>query len=393
MKLIIRRSTTIWSVAVAAALLAIAGLFAITTMSRAQALDGEGRIITVHDRGEAVTFLSTGATVEEALADGAISIEQHDVVEPALSEELVGGEYNINVYRARPIVVVDGAVKTKIITAHQSARLIAQEADIALYDEDIVSLERSRNVLATGGSVQAVIDRAVPFSFDLYGTTTEARTQATTVAEMLEEKGVELTDRDRVLPAGSTALQEGMNVRVWREGRQTVTRTEPVQFETQEVRDGDRPVGYREVKTEGVVGSRNVTYEIVIEDGREVSKKEIASLVTKQPTKEVVIVGIKPVIMPYTGGGTKSEWLAASNIPEESWGYTDFMVNKESSWNPNALNPSSGACGLAQALPCSKIPGQWNDPVNALNWMNNYVNARYGGWANAYSFWLRNSWY
>ena len=184
-----------------------------------------------------------------------------------------------------------------------------------------------------------------------------------------------------------------MDLRVWREGKQTVTVDEKVAFDVREIQDGDRVVGYEEIRTEGVPGLRQVTYEIVIENGVEKARKEIASITTKAPVQQVVVVGVKPVAIPYTGGGTKTQWLAASNIPEESWGYADFMVQKESSWNPDALNPSSGACGLAQALPCTKIPGQWNDPVNALNWMNNYVNGRYGGWSEAHSFWLRNSWY
>jgi len=393
MKLVIRKSATVWSAAVAVALLLIGGIFAITTMSRAQALEGEGRIITVYDRGTVSTFLSTETTVETALGDAEIIIEPHDVVEPALNEELVGDEYNINIYRSRTVLVVDGPVKSKIVTAHQTPRLIAQAAGVTLYTEDSVSLERSTNVLATGGSLQAIVDRATSFTFDMYGETTTARTQAETVGGLLQEKGIELASNDRVQPSEDTSITEGMSVRVWREGRQTITQSEPVDFETQEIRDGDRPVGYREVRTSGVAGAQNVTYEVVIQDGQEVSREKIASIVTKQPTKEVVVVGIKPVIMPYTGGGTKTEWLAASNIPEESWGYADFMVQKESSWNPNAVNVSSGACGLAQALPCSKIPGQWNDPVNALNWMNNYVNGRYGGWAGAHSFWLENRWY
>lgn len=377
----------------AAALLLIGAIFAVTTISNARALDGEGRIITVHDRGTTSTFLSTESTVEAVLLDGEIAIEPHDVVEPALSEELVGDEYSINVYRSRTVVVVDGPIKSKIVTAQQTPRLIAQAAEVDLFPEDEVSLIRSTNVLETGGSLQAVVDRATSFSFDLYGETTTARTQAETVGAMLDEKGILLGEQDRVQPSEGTILTSETEVRVWREGRQTVTRAEPVAFETREIRDGDRPVGYREVRTPGVEGQQNVTYDIEIENGQEVFREQIATIVTKQPSTEVVVVGIKPVVMPYTGGGTKTEWLAASTIPQESWGYADFMVQKESSWNPNAVNVSSGACGLAQALPCSKIPGQWNDPVNALNWMNNYVNARYGGWANAHSFWLLNRWY
>lgn len=91
--------------------------------------------------------------------------------------------------------------------------------------------------------------------------------------------------------------------------------------------------------------------------------------------------------------GNKQDWLIASGIPESDWTYVDYIVSKESTWNPNAVNKSSGACGLAQALPCSKLGPNWNDPVVALKWQYNYVKARYGSYAGAYSFWLSNHWY
>ena len=91
--------------------------------------------------------------------------------------------------------------------------------------------------------------------------------------------------------------------------------------------------------------------------------------------------------------GTKYDWLAAAGIPESDWKYADYIVSKESSWNPNAVNPSSGACSLAQSLPCSKIPGNWRDPVNALKWQYQYVKNRYGGYYGAYQFWITNKWY
>lgn len=91
--------------------------------------------------------------------------------------------------------------------------------------------------------------------------------------------------------------------------------------------------------------------------------------------------------------GDKHSWLAASGIPEAHWGYVDAIVTRESGWNPNAVNASSGACGLGQQLPCGKWPGQWNNPIHALRAMNQYVLARYGSWQNAVGFWNKNHWY
>lgn len=101
-----------------------------------------------------------------------------------------------------------------------------------------------------------------------------------------------------------------------------------------------------------------------------------------------------PAAIPmYTGGGSPAEWMAAAGIPESDWGYVDYIATRESGWNPNATNASSGACGLIQAHPCSKVPGGGYDPVANLTWANGYANGRYGSWAQAYSFWTTNHWW
>lgn len=95
----------------------------------------------------------------------------------------------------------------------------------------------------------------------------------------------------------------------------------------------------------------------------------------------------------YTGGGSPAEWMAAAGIAESDWGYVDFIASKESGWNPNATNSSSGACGLVQALPCSKVPGSGYDPVDNLRWATGYAVGRYGSWEKAYAFWQFNHWW
>ena len=95
----------------------------------------------------------------------------------------------------------------------------------------------------------------------------------------------------------------------------------------------------------------------------------------------------------YSGGGAPADWMAAAGIAESDWGYVDYIVSRESGWDPNATNSSSGACGLVQALPCSKVPGNGYDPVDNLRWANDYAVGRYGSWASAYDFWISNHWW
>lgn len=94
----------------------------------------------------------------------------------------------------------------------------------------------------------------------------------------------------------------------------------------------------------------------------------------------------------YSGGGSKEDWLAAAGIASSDWGYVDYIVSRESGWNPNATNSSSGACGLVQIYPCSKVDNGY-DPVVNLAWANSYATGRYGSWAGAYDFWTTNHWW
>lgn len=108
-----------------------------------------------------------------------------------------------------------------------------------------------------------------------------------------------------------------------------------------------------------------------------------------KPKPAAAAVGAPPK---YTGGGSPAQWMTAAGIPQSDWDYVNYIVGRESGWNPNATNRTSGACGLVQVYPCSKLANAY-DPVVNLRWANNYANGRYGSWAGAYNFWITNHWW
>ncbi|ROP53521.1 transglycosylase-like protein with SLT domain [Streptomyces sp. PanSC9] len=73
------------------------------------------------------------------------------------------------------------------------------------------------------------------------------------------------------------------------------------------------------------------------------------------------------------------------------------IVEHESGWNPSATNSSSGAYGLVQALPGSKMASAGADwktnPATQIKWGLDYMKSRYGSPAQAWSFWQANGWY
>ncbi|KOU69910.1 hypothetical protein ADK61_36195 [Streptomyces sp. XY66] len=75
----------------------------------------------------------------------------------------------------------------------------------------------------------------------------------------------------------------------------------------------------------------------------------------------------------------------------------DKIVSHESGWNPSATNASSGAYGLVQALPGSKMASAGADwktnPSTQIKWGLDYMNERYGSPVGAWNFWQANHWY
>ena len=77
------------------------------------------------------------------------------------------------------------------------------------------------------------------------------------------------------------------------------------------------------------------------------------------------------------------------------WRYAAELLARESSWNPEAINPSSGACGLVQALPCKKLVTECSlkDVDCQLDWFTKYVKNRYGTMKKAVEFHDQKNWY
>ena len=303
-----------------AILMLVGGLFfvnqALADATKPVTKAGE-KLVTIYDRGVEKTIVTKARTIREALKLAKFSIdERQDVVEPSLDSEMVAEKYNINIFRARPITIVDGNKRLKVTTAEQTPALIAKVAGIEVFEEDKITLSNSDNMAVDGANMVMKIDRASMVNFVLYGKESVIRTHAKTVGELLKEKNIDPKKDDTLSVDRSAKIIPGMKIELWRNGKQTITAEEDVKFEVEKVQDANRDSGYREVKQAGENGKKNVTYEIEMKNGVEVSRKEIASVVTKEPKKQIEIVGTKSST---SFSGSFSEALARLRSCEGSY--------------------------------------------------------------------------
>lgn len=246
---------------------------------------------------------------------------------------------------------------------------------------------------------QLAVANAVTFNVAVDGATKVVTAkEGETLGEALSDAEIYLGADDEVSLSLSTPVSAGMDVKIARVTTKTITEPFKAAYATRKEETSDLEKGTTKTVQEGVDGAGMRTSIVYYRDGKEFKRDVQLETITQAPQDKVIQVGTRAEVAPPaapsgTVSGTKTDWMAAAGIPESDWGYVDYIVSREAGWNPSAYNGSSGACGLAQALPCSKLGPNWDDPVVALKWQYNYVNSRYGGYAGAYAFWTANHWY
>lgn len=106
----------------------------------------------------------------------------------------------------------------------------------------------------------------------------------------------------------------------------------------------------------------------------------------------------------YFDDGQKGEYqrFAYSQFEKYGWGREEmnpliYLWNRESGWNPSAHNGGSGAHGIPQSLPASKMAAFGSDYYTngntQIKWGLNYIANRYGSPSNAWSHWCSSGWY
>ena len=181
-------------------------------------------------------------------------------------------------------------------------------------------------------------------------------------------------------------------------GAQTsqITTTEEVAPGKQSTQNADIAQGTEFVMEEGVPGQATVTYSVTTIDGQVIKKVELERTVTVAPVDAIVIQGtgdpnnIAVALETAAHGvGQPDGNKAYAQIfiqQEYGWGDEEFtclskLWKRESNWRHLARNRSSGAYGIAQALPGSKMSSIGEDwktnPVTQIKWGAQYIEKRY----------------
>ncbi len=264
--------------------------------------------LQVKDNGEEQSIAAfTGMTVEEALSQAQITLDEKDVVAPERTEKITKDTSGISIKRyAEVTVTVDGKDKTVELVGGTVADAL-KEAKVTIGKDDALNMEKTAYV-KTGDRI--VVAKAVQIRVTADGETKTYATTKKTVEKALAAIGVKLGDNDKVSPDKSTKIKDGMEITVVRVTTKEVTEEETIAFATKTEYSSSMNKGTSQVRQQGVNGKKSVTYTCTYEDGKLVSKVKKGETVTKNAVPKIVVYGTKVVVQatrpqqPTTSGKT-----------------------------------------------------------------------------------------
>jgi len=258
------------------------------------------------------------------------------------------------------------------------------------------------------------------------------------VGEILAENNIILEEDETVIPAVDEEINQNKTIRITNEieeitevaekeptiskeeilssygtiTEKLVTEQIEIPFETvTKEATGTSGTKQNRVVQEGKNGLKEVTYKVKYQDGEEIEKTEISSRIITEPVEKIIEVSMLQVTSRSSGeranvavSGTKAEYqaYARERCLAYGWSESDFnclvkLWNRESNWRVTACNKSSGAYGIPQALPASKMASAGSDYKTnyktQINWGLGYIKARYGSPTAAWNHSQSKGWY
>lgn len=364
------------------------------------------KAVTVDVDGTTVAVSAFGRTVDDVLTGAGITVGDRDLVAPARGDAIAdGGE--IVVRHGRQVTLeLDGKDRTIWTTGLTVGDALGQ---LGMRGSDArVSASRS-DALGRDAVLRVSTLKTIHLAVD--GQLIDGTTSAPTIRDALKEIGLVLSEGDQVsVPLNATAV-DGLMILVTRAAQSSGTTSEAMPFTERVVEDDSVAAGTRTVTTPGRAGERQITIATDSLGGAEVTRTIVAEVVLREPVEQVITVGTKvvpdvpevpdappaPAVSPGSAQAIAKDLAAARGWGDDHFGCLVELWNHESGWRVSAENSSSGAYGIPQALPGSKmgsVADDWRtNPATQITWGLNYIGGRYGTPCGAWQSFLVKNWY
>jgi uncharacterized protein YabE (DUF348 family) len=229
-------------------------------------------------------------TVGDLLSEEGVAIGEHDEVSPDLSAEVADG-MRVEVLLAKQITLSLNGTQSAVYVTGETVDDVLQQINLRAGRR--AQITPSRGATVEDGDM-IVYRAAVNVRVVVDGETRQVITNELDIAGLLDSIGIKLDGSDEVTPSLDAELSPGMIIRVVRVEISRQVEEQEIAFATDVQHSNDYLQGVRKVIRAGVTGLVRRTFEVRLEDGREVARTLIDSDQVRAPVRQIVVEGTRP---------------------------------------------------------------------------------------------------
>jgi uncharacterized protein YabE (DUF348 family) len=272
-------------------LVTIAGLLVLGTAISVGAYEMSKSTVTLSIDGKKKQVNSHAETVKQVLEEQDITVGSHDIVKPSLDTKITDQMKITWVPSYQVTVAIDGKEKEVWTTADTVGDLLeAQKIQVGEHDKLTPGLDSG---IKKGMTVE--LNKAFQVNVNDGGKDKKIWTTSITVADLLEQHKIQLSDLDRVEPGMDTLIKKGSQVNVIRVEKVTDVVEESIDYAVVKRKDNNLAEGKEKVISQGEEGKVKKHYAVVLENGKEVSRKLIKTEKISDSKDKIVSVGTKEI--------------------------------------------------------------------------------------------------
>ncbi|EID42539.1 G5 and 3D domain-containing protein [Parageobacillus thermoglucosidasius] len=245
--------------------------------------------VTLTVNGKKQEIRTHAKTVKEVLQEQNIKPRKEDHVYPSLDTPITD-DLNIVWEASKKVTLIVDGKKQEIWTTAKNVGELLNSQHITLGKHDKIAPSPNAEIKK---GMEVNVEKAFPVQLNVGGKQKQVWATSTTVADFLKQQNVKLGELDRVEPSLQEKVKEGMIVKVVKVQKVTDVVEEPIDFAVVTRRDAQLPKGEQRVISPGEKGKALKRYEVVLENGKEVSRKLIETKLMKASKNRIVAIGTR----------------------------------------------------------------------------------------------------
>ena len=282
--------------------------------------EGNKKTVTLAVNGEMQELKTYAPTVSDLLSEQEIEVSGHDIVTPSMNAPVEDG-LSIQWEQAKQVALEINQKDMSIWTTKTTVGDMLDEAGIELSKHDKVTPGPEERL---GDNNTISVEQAYEFTLIDEGRKSKYWTTSTTIEEFLKSENIQLDEFDRLEGNKKDVVDPNSVVQIVRVEKVADVVEDEATFAIETRNDESLLKGHEKVVQQGEKGKVSREFEVVKEDGKEVSRKMIAEKTLKEPKTKIVAIGTKvvvasaaPTTTPETAPASKSKKVSKSSASVE----------------------------------------------------------------------------